>query len=313
MAGRGLRGAARCYAEAMRATGAVGKIDAAAAPKPRPRSELLLRVLQPVATAGVRLLARLGVDPQAVVWAHSAVGLAAAILVAIGGQPAWWAAAVLLQVKTLLDNVDGGLARATGRVTQMGRYLDTVLDTLVNAVLFAALALHGPGPWAWPLAAGAYLLLMAMLSLDFNLERRYRALRGGGDDGAEHPPGAPARWLATFRGFYDAVLRPQDELIARLDAAAFERLTSERAGARLASARAAAQAPQLVDRLAWNDLWSTATLVNLGLSTQLLLLGLCLALGRPFAYVLAVYAMAAYALAIQALRVRRFRRHLGGA
>lgn len=288
----------------MRATGAAWKIDAGAAPKPRPRSEVLLRVLQPVATAGVRLLARLGVDPQAVVWAHSGVGLGAAIAIAVGGQPAWWTAAALLQVKTLLDNMDGGLARATGRVTQMGRYLDTVLDTLVNAALFAALALHGPGAWAWPLAAGAFLLLMAMLSLDFNLERRYRALRHGAIDDEEHPPGAPERWLAAFRGFYDAVLRPQDELVGRLDAAAFDRLAAARGGAR---------APALVDRLAWNDLWSTATLVNLGLSTQLLLLGVCLALGRPFAYVLAVYGMAAYVVALQALRVWRFRRHLGGA
>jgi archaetidylinositol phosphate synthase len=291
----------------MRATEASWKIDAAAAPKPRPRSELLLRVLQPVATGGVRLLARLGVDPQAVVWTHSAVGLAAAIAIAAGGQASWWTAAALLQVKTLLDNMDGGLARATGRVTQMGRYLDTVLDTLVNAALFAALALHGPGPWAWPLAAVAYLLLVAMLSLDFNLERRYRALRVGVSDEGDHPPGASERWMAAFRGFYDAVLRPQDEAIERLDAAALERLRAAAGGTTPASG-----AP-LVDRLAWNDLWSTATLVNLGLSTQLLVLGVCLALGEPFAYVLAVYLMAAYVVVIQALRVRRFRRHLAGA
>ena len=274
-----------------------------------------MRLLQPPATAGVRVLARLGVDPQAVVWSHSALGAAAAVAIAVGGQGAWWTAAVLLQGKTLLDNMDGGLARATGRVTQMGRYLDTVLDTLVNAALFAALALHGPGFWGWPLAAGAYLLLMAMLSLDFNLERRYRALRDGVSDDGEQPPGASERWLAAFRGFYDTVLRPQDELIARLDAAAFERLSSGRAPARVASGRADArpEAPPLVDRLAWNDLWSTATLVNLGLSTQLLVLGVCLAVGQPFAYVIAVYLMAAYALLVQAQRVRRFARHLRGA
>jgi archaetidylinositol phosphate synthase len=76
--------------------------------------------------------------------------------------------------------MDGGLARATGRVTQMGRYLDTVLDTVVNAALFAALALHGPEGWAWPLAARRVRCCSTvMLSLDFNLERRYRSLRGG--------------------------------------------------------------------------------------------------------------------------------------
>jgi hypothetical protein len=36
----------------------------------------------------------------------------------------------------------------------------------------------------------------------------------------------------------------------------------------------------------------------------MLLLGVCLAFGQPFAYVVAVYAMAAYVVALQALRVR---------
>ena len=48
-------------------------------------------------------------------------------------------AAVLFQVKTLLDNADGPLARVTGRVTLVGRYLDTLADLVVNAALFAAL------------------------------------------------------------------------------------------------------------------------------------------------------------------------------
>ena len=285
----------------MRALGGSIAVDASAAPKPRPRSELLLRLLQPLATAGVRGLARLGVDPQTVVWTHAALGAVAAGAIAVGGPTAWWTAAVLLLLKTLLDNMDGGLARATGRVTEMGRYLDTVLDTVVNALLFAALALHGPGLWGWPLALGGYLALMLMLSLDFNLERRYRALRGRLAEEGEVPAGASPGRLAAFKGFYQRLLQPQDELVERLDEAAFQRLR------RLPYA----QAP-LLDRLAWNDLWSTATLVNLGLSTQLLVLGVCLALGRPFLYVVLVYLMAAFVLGAQLLRAARFRRHLQG-
>lgn len=261
-----------------------------------------MRGVQPLAAIGVRGLARLGVDPQAVVWSHATVGIAAAAAIAVGGPTAWWTAAVLLQVKTLLDGMDGGLARVTGRVTQMGRYLDTVLDTVVNLVLFAAIAVHGPAGWAWPLALGAFALLMGMLSLDFNLERRYRALRGRVPADDEAPAGAPAARLRAFRGFYDAVLAPQDRLIERLDRAAFARLRG-----------LPDDAAPLVDRLAWNDLWSTATIVNLGLSTQLLLLGVCLALGQPFAYVVAVYLMAGYVGAVQLLRAARFRRHLGDA
>ena len=48
-------------------------------------------------------------------------------------------AAVLLQVKTVLDGADGQLARALDRVTVLGRYLDSESDLLVDAALFAAL------------------------------------------------------------------------------------------------------------------------------------------------------------------------------
>ena len=49
------------------------------------------------------------------------------------------ARALLLQLKTLLDNADGQLARRSGRTSAFGRYLDTEVDLLVNVALFAAL------------------------------------------------------------------------------------------------------------------------------------------------------------------------------
>ncbi len=285
----------------MRTNAGAMAIDVDAAAKSRPRSEFVLRAVQPAANLAVRGAARLGLDPQLVVWSHSALGVAAAVLVAVGEPGAWRIAAALLLAKAFLDNVDGGLARATGRVTVMGRYLDTVLDTVVNALLFAALAVHGPGIWGVPLALGAFAALVVVLSLDFNLERRYRALRGLVPRDADRAPaGAPERWLAAFRGFYERFLAPQDAAIDRLDERAFARLS----GAPYAAA-------PLDQRLAWNDLWSTATLVNLGLTTQMAVLAACLALGAPFAYVLLVYAMAAYVGAVQLMRAARFRR--GGA
>lgn len=276
------------------------RIDLAAAAKPRPRSEVVVRLLRPLTVALVRVLGRLGVDPQAIVLTHTAVGLVAAALVAFGPQ-GWPWAAVLLQVKTLLDGVDGGVARATGRVTQLGRYLDSILDLLVNLVLFTVLALHGPGAWAWPLAALAALVLTLILSLDFNLERRYTALRqtyaAMGPDTT--PAGGPRRVVALFEGAYDALLAPQDRWIAQVDDALFSRL-----------AGGPPQRASLDVRLAWSDLFSTATLVNLGLSSQFVALGVCLALGVPFAYVWFVLACGGYVLVVQAIRVLRFRRYL---
>ncbi len=294
-------------------------LDLGLADKVRPAPELWQLLMHPLTMACVRWLARRGVDPQTVVWSHSLLGVMAAGLIALGGPaPAdpglgdwgafvagllpWWAAALLLQIKTLLDNVDGSLARATGQVTQMGRYLDTVLDTAVNLLLFLALALHGPGGLALPLALGAYLVLMLLFSLDFNLKRLHRSASGAGEATKDAPPGAPTAVLAFFRGVYDGILAPQDRMIERWDAALFQRL----AGRPLPQATPA-------ERLAWHDRLSAGGLANFGLSTQLLVLGLCLVVGRPFAYVYLVYLMGLYAVGLQLWRVRRFRLRRAGA
>ncbi len=204
----------------------------------------------------------------------------------------WLAAAALLQAKSVLDNADGGLARATGRVTELGRYLDTVCDLVVNAAVFAALALHGP-----PLGAvAAFAVVTLALTADFNAEKRYKEEHGLPAGAAHAPPGAPPRLLALFRGAYRLVLAPQDRAYRALD----ELLFRAAAGRPWEGAAAA-------ERRRWADLLSTGALVNLGLSTQYLALGVALALGMPYAYVVICWWQLPYLLAVQALRVLRYR------
>lgn len=271
-------------------------MDVSQARKLRPRREWIMVLVQPLATRGVARLARAGVSPIAVVFAHGALGLVAAALLAGASRGSLLAAALLLQGKTLLDNIDGGLARATGRVTEAGRYLDTAVDLVVNVALILALTRHGP---ALP-ALAALVALTALLSLDFNLERRYRELRGETPASVPPlPPGAPAWLLGIPRALYRAVLAPQDSLLTRLDRALFTvaaGIPESAAGAEL--------------RLAWSDLFSTASVVNLGLSTQLALLGAAALVGRPYWYVPLVLALFVYAAAVQLARVVRFRRLL---
>jgi len=262
------------------------------AAKPRPRHEVVMRLVQPLADRGVAWLARTPADPQHVVLAHTIIGFAAAALLAREAHGAWILAAVLLQTKTLLDNMDGGLARATGRVTEMGRYLDTVMDLLVNAALFAALATHGSPAATWL----AFVVLTLALSFDHNAERRYREERSAPAGPSAVPAGAPASVLGLVRGVYRLVLAPQDRLYRALDARLF----------RVASASPWADAPADL-RQRWADAFSTGALVNLGLSTQYLLLGACAALGAPFAYVVLVLAQAPYLALVQVARVWRMR------
>lgn len=233
--------------------------------KQRPTVELVCElVFRPAAELLVAVLRPLGVTPVAVVLAHFAAGLAAAVLVAEGNLVA---AAVLLQAKTLLDNADGQLARATGKVTALGRYLDTECDLLVNVALVAAICVRAGGAGTAVLGVVALPLLMLVLSADFGLERLWRR---------EHGPGerddAPATGLArVLEQLYDRVLGVQDRLVERV------------VEARLARLCAGVDDPQLRReiRAAYHDRGTLSLLVNLGLSTQLAVLGVLLAVGRP--------------------------------
>src|SRR5690606_8328729 len=270
----------------------LGRMPRSAGVKPRPRHELVMRLVHPLVGPGVAVLRRLGARPEQVVLAHGAVGLVAAALVATRRHGAWLVAAALLQVKTVLDNLDGSLARATGRVSELGRYLDTGVDLVVHVALFAALAAHGP----WPVAALAFAVLTVLLSYDFNVERLHREAHG---EGASAPGSSPA---ASPERATDASPAPAWERAALDLSKGLYRAVLAPATGRPAEAAT----PDAVR--AWWGVGATAALVNLGLSTQYVVLGVCLALGAPFAYAWVVLAQGAYLIAVIAYRYVTFRR-----
>ena len=172
--------------------------------------------------------------------ANAATGLVAALVLARGELVA---AAVLLQLKTLLDNADGQLARATGRVTLAGRYLDTDADLVVNAAVFAALGYVTGRP---VLALAGFVALTLVLAADFNATKLYRAGARGADGHTRPPTGASSRAHPHARSTRAARSRRLDRALAR-------------ARSRAASARAEAA----------TTAFTVTALANLGLSTQL--------------------------------------------
>lgn len=257
----------------------------AGAGKDRPGRELVVAgVFRPLAALVAVPLLRFGVPPPAVVLANAAAGLAAAALLA-AGEPV--AAALLLQLKTLLDNADGLLARASGRVSLLGRYLDTEVDLLVNAALFAALAATTGRPW---LALAAFLALTLVLSADFNLAALSREARREPDEEPLDDGGRSERALALV---YRVLFAPQDRLLRWLSRRRLERVAG---GADGEPGREAA--------LAYHDPLTVGVLANLGLSTQLAVLGVCLLLGAPEAY---LWLALASLLVLPPLQLRRER------
>ena len=69
------------------------------------------------------------------------LGVAAAVCAAIGGTAAWVAAGVLFQATSVLDGVDGELARVRMDGSVMGEWLDTISDDSSDVLMYGALGL----------------------------------------------------------------------------------------------------------------------------------------------------------------------------
>ena len=249
--------------------------------------ELVLElVFRPLADPLAALFLRARISPIAVVLANATVGLLAAVALTRGEL---LLAALLLQVKTLLDNADGRLARISGRVTLTGRYLDTEADLVVNAALFAALAHVSGQPW---LALVAFLALTLVLATDFNASQLYREARG---DERRVPTASGGRVEQALETTYRLVFAPQDHLVRSFSARRFERVL-------------AGERPTHPATLAYHDRFTVAALANFGLSTQLAALGVCLLLGAPDAYFWLVLGCLA-ALPLLQVRRERMARH----
>ncbi|HEX5451899.1 MAG TPA: CDP-alcohol phosphatidyltransferase family protein [Candidatus Limnocylindrales bacterium] len=83
-------------------------------------------------------LGRLGLTPNAL----TVAGFLGTCLAALAAAAqAWLAAGVLLLVFGIFDLFDGALARATGRVTRFGAFLDSTLDRSGENLLLAGIAI----------------------------------------------------------------------------------------------------------------------------------------------------------------------------
>lgn len=106
-------------------------------------------VLGPLAAGPLRR-----VHPTTVTVAAALVGVAAGLAAWLG---AYWPAIVLWAINRVLDGLDGTMARSSGRQSDLGAYLDVVLDHVVYAAVPLGLALATN-------TAVAYLALALMLS-----------------------------------------------------------------------------------------------------------------------------------------------------
>ncbi len=103
---------------------------------------LYMRRFSPWATW---VFARLGWSPNAVTVAFIVCGVAAGVVVALGGLPAAIGAAILIQAYLLFDCSDGELARWSKRTSASGVYLDLIGHYLGESALLVGLGVRAQG------------------------------------------------------------------------------------------------------------------------------------------------------------------------
>ena len=104
------------------------------------RQQFRAILLRYVELPGAKALRSMGFTPNSVTILGFSISLAAAALVGAGFL---LAGGVVFLCGSILDLMDGALARLTGRVTKFGALLDSVLDRLGEAALFLGMAIYG--------------------------------------------------------------------------------------------------------------------------------------------------------------------------
>jgi CDP-diacylglycerol--glycerol-3-phosphate 3-phosphatidyltransferase len=97
-----------------------------------------------LAARWIRRLAQTRVTPNALTAAGITLCAVAAVLVWFGDHDQWlvyWIAAVVFVVGSILDILDGALARFGGRATPFGAFLDSISDRVSEGFVLTSVAL----------------------------------------------------------------------------------------------------------------------------------------------------------------------------
>src|SRR3954462_7046204 len=121
-----------------------------------------------LASRSIGGLARTRVTPNALTTAGVSLCLAASVLVFFENRNPWlfyWAGAVAFVVGSILDILDGALARAGGKTTPFGAFLDSTTDRVGEGAMIGAIGLvfahHGNNvalAFAMAAIAGSFLV-----------------------------------------------------------------------------------------------------------------------------------------------------------
>ena len=131
---------------------------------PETEDKVDLLLYRPLGFLSAKLAHWSGLSPTQVTLLGLLSGVSAGFLFAYPSPANFPIAAALFLLSGVLDSADGQLARISGRSSPLGLVLDGLCDNLVFGAVYlgccTALA-SDRGPWVWPLAIAALVLLAA--------------------------------------------------------------------------------------------------------------------------------------------------------
>lgn len=162
------------------------------------------RALAPLAARASR------VHPVLISVFGALVGLSAAAFVAIGAH---WIALGCWLANRILDGIDGAVARRSGRASDLGGYLDMLLDTIVYSAIPIGIAVFVAEPHTWALCAGLlaafYINITSWTYLAALLEKRGRGAATTGEQTSVTMPGGLVEGAETIALFAICLAFPQ--------------------------------------------------------------------------------------------------------
>ena len=260
--------------------------------------------LQPVAFRIVTLLLNTKIHPVHVTLCFFLTGIGAALLIYTGTYPALVIAAVMIQIKSILDAVDGQLARARKAPSRVGRFFDSAADIVISFLLIMACAFltyERTGELIYlPIGIAAFLFSEIQNSFWVYYNVYYRNLKLGKDESILDESQAETiypydenkqRILSFLKGFYRFAYTWQDRLISRIDA----------------KARMAAGIAEDDKKLWYSDIQFLKGSGLLGLGTNLFALSISLVLDNSLYYfVFVLFVANVYMVGLMLYRVRSF-------
>lgn len=112
------------------------------------------RVSRPLAAA----LSHTPLTPNGATWGTLALSLGVGALVAVGWNVA---GGIGIQLASIVDGVDGDLARLTGRMSRLGAALDAIADRYADAAILGGMTVYAARFEDWPNAAVVGALALA--------------------------------------------------------------------------------------------------------------------------------------------------------